>query len=216
MKYPKIFFLLGILFLVTSCQNPTSNEKPIDKTSSYKVIIEIAGDSREANAYVRDADGNFVLGSVIKVDGITLEKTTSYNDYYANLGQDWNDQKPHSFSIQTPDGHSSSGTIAEPTGTLSGVSYSPATLTAGASSYTASPPQGVWPQGSCVDCLVINNGKYYGYTYNPTGTAPVTCCESTFADASSIKFTSYLLNEVGIDGYTSTSYVSLSGAATSW
>jgi hypothetical protein len=207
-----IFLIANLVF---GCHHPTSDDPAENKTSTHRVILRITANTMTyANAYVYDVNGNFISGAIFKVDGVTLAKM-SYNGYYSSLVDPWTEGSVHSFSVTTPDGCSSGGSVTKPTGTLSGVIFEPPSPTL-ANSYTATPPSGGWPTGSFISCTTVNNGYNYGIDKEPTGTSPVTFSGSEFIGATSVSFTSALMTKVVVEGYSTSSFVSVTGTTTSW
>lgn len=211
----KTIVILAILLCIgfSSCENPASNGTRVP--SGYKVIIEItAGSSVYANARVYDETDTFVPDAVISVDGVKLVKK-EYDNYFESLETFWSDGSSHTFSVSTPDGGRSNGTVTKPTGTLSGVSYDPPKPTL-AESYTATPPAGGWPVGSYLFCRFENDEHNYGIYKAPTGDSAVTFTSPYLNGATSVAFESMLRNIVTIEGYGSGSTVSVTGTRTSW
>lgn len=211
MKLKWILTFIAILFLM-SCSDPSSSA---GDQSLYRVVIRIESDNYvNINAYVYDENDNFVSNATMSVDGQSLVKQSgdNYNVYIDTI---WADDSTHTFSISTPDGKSSSGSIVKPAGSLTGFSVSPSS-NQGVNTYTVSPPSGSWPTGSYIECNFEEGGINYLIRRNPTGTADAVFTNSLLVTATSLFFDCAFQNEVSVDNYDPDSIVTLTGPFTSW
>jgi len=226
MKYIKFLPIILFISIIFSCDITDSYIKVINKgdvidatkgimESNYTVTINItANESTYVNARVYDQNGNNVLNSIIKVDGVLLEQR-DYGGYFSSIPVIWEEGSSHSFSVSTPDGGSSYGIVRKPVGLLTGVTYNPPKPTL-ALEYTVTPPTGGWPKESYVYCRIRNNNKLYGYPNYPQDMQTIMLASTRLTDATDVSFISSLINKTSIKYYNSSSVVKVTGNETSW
>lgn len=207
----------GSQFLIEGPSVAKFGFDPVVDLSPYHVSVTIekglgtAGMSVSADIY--DASWAGVSTATVTVDGAAVPYASS--GYYSRSEAAWTEGTSHTFSVSTPDGKSFQGTIAMPVGTLTGVSYSPATPTV-ATSYTVSPPGGLWPSGSRIKLQATKGTSTFSTADEPSGSNPVVFNNTFLVGATSVTFLSSLESRVVLEGYQPWSNMVVSGTPTSW
>jgi hypothetical protein len=212
--------------LLVACQTPTSSDsKPNAPSPNEKVNLDVTVADSNGNAYANgrlaDLSNNLKKTATMTVDATSLALQATYVGYFASLPATWKPGSSHTVSIQTALGGSFTTAVSVPSGSLTGLSYSPLKSSTFAASYTVSPPTGGWPTGSFVACSYTQGGTNYELDYSPTGTSNLVVPGSSYptidlSSSTALTFKASLRNSYSVTDFGVGSAITVSGLATSW
>lgn len=199
--------ILVFILLSISCSNNL-----LGGNSKYTVTIEVSfSNSIFIIATIDDTDSSLVKNAKITIDNDLIEEN-EFGIYNKIISPAWEVDTTHTYSIETPDGKRTEGTLFFHSDTLTGVTCNPEDEIV--STHTLTPPNGKWPENSYINGWFVRDSKYEPYNLNPNNQEEAKIQVGDTSQITEFIFHSSIRKKEAIENYAEDSYVYVQGKKT--